>query len=203
MKEETISQKRLSTEVVYEFKEKYLKYKVKDSGGMATHNIGYEDISNEITDFEEKNAWFRQVGIYFMLLGGFFFLYNLTIAHKASLPIWVVVGIGFYITYYITSIKYEVIDVMGEVNLLVIKNHKKHDELMRKIFKTRNEYLRNKYYKIDPKENPIMETDKFKWLKNLGVITQREFEKFKKEIEENEKKKRQKKKTEAKILTIN
>lgn len=163
-----IEQKKHGTKIEFDFNDDFLGYKIKDTSGSNSINIRYEDITNNISEFEEKNQWYRNVGLVWFMLG----LIGLVIYKERS--IWLYLGVIFFGLYYFFQISYSRIDAISH-NLLIIKNDK-HDEIMKEIFNYRNNYLKSEYGKIDEKNDKKNELNKFKWLKNLGVIAPYEFD---------------------------
>jgi len=65
-----IVQKSGSNKAVYNFLDDKLKYSIKDSSGKNTFSIDYGSIPYEdFSEIEQKNAWYRNVGILWCLLG--------------------------------------------------------------------------------------------------------------------------------------
>jgi hypothetical protein len=170
-----IEQKKYGTTVEYDFKDDFLYYKIKDAGGSNSFNIRYEEITNDVTELEEKNQWYRNAGIFWIILG----LIGLVLG--GTISIWLILGVIFYGIYYFYQTSYSKIDATSH-NLLVIKD-KKHDEVMKEIFSQRNSYLKINYGKINEENDKKIELNKFRWLKNIGAIADYEFEDFRKVLE--------------------
>ena len=65
-----INQKKSSNQTKFEFGDEKLKYTVKDASGKKTFTTEYGSISDDDFDeLEEKNDWFRNVGILWILIG--------------------------------------------------------------------------------------------------------------------------------------
>lgn len=170
-----IEQKKHGTKIEYDFNDDFLYYKVNDEGGSGSANVQYEDITNNVTEYDERNQWYRNVGFAWLILGSIGTILN------RNISIWLVLGVVFYGLYYYYRTSYSRINATSH-NLLIIKDDK-HDEVMKQIFDHRNEYLKAKYGKIDEKNNKQAELNKFTYLKNLGVIADYEFEDVKKALE--------------------
>lgn len=170
-----IEQKKHGTKIEFDFNDEFLYYKIKDGNGSNSFNIRYEDITNNITEFEERNQWYRNVGLFWLILGLVDMILNGT-----KLSLWLVLGIIFNGLYYYYQISYSKIDATSH-NLLIIKNDK-HDEIIKEIFSQRNNYLKREYGKINEKNDKQNELNKFRWLKNIGVITDYEFVDFEKAL---------------------
>lgn len=170
-----IAQKKHGTNIEYDFKDDSLHYKIKDGSGSNSYIIHYEDITNNITEFEERNKWYKDVGSIWVVVG----LLGITLG--AQMFFWLVLGIICYGLYYYYFISYSKIDAIY-YNLLIIKD-KEHNKVMKEIFNHRNAYLKAKYGKINEKNDKQNELDKFKWLKNLGAISEKELADFEKTIE--------------------
>lgn len=170
-----IEQKKNGTKVEFDFNDDFLYYKIKDSNGSNSFNIRYEDITNSITEFEERNSWYKNVGLFWAILGVIDMALN-----RTKLSLWLVLGIIFYGLYYYYQTSYSKIDATSR-NLLIIKNDK-HDEIIKEIFSQRNTYLKREYGKINEKNDKQNELNKFRWLKNIGVIADYEFIDFEKAL---------------------
>lgn len=170
-----IEQKKNGTKIEYELEKEFLHYKMNDENGSHSVTVPYEDISNDISEFGEKNQWYKNVGLIWLFIG----LVDLMMS--GTLSMWLVLGILFYGFYLFYQTSYSKINATN-YNLLIIKN-KNHDELMGEIFKHRNDYLRTKYGMIDTKNDKKNELNKYKFLKNLGVISEKEYDEFEKTIE--------------------
>lgn len=169
-----LKQKKFGTQIEFNFKDDRLDYKLKSSSGLTSFNVLYENISNDITESETKNEWYRNVGFAWVLIG-LIDTFILT-SDGVHLSFWLVLGLIFYGIYVISAISYSCIDA-SNCNLLIIKN-KKHDEVITKLFQKRNDYLKSKYAKIDVHNRPENELNKFKWLKEIGAITEQDFNYF-------------------------
>lgn len=66
---------------------------------------------------------------------------------------------------------------------MFILQDEQHDEIVDAIYKRRNSYLQDTYLPINYDNNPQAELSKFAWLKELGVINERENQVIREEIE--------------------
>lgn len=66
---------------------------------------------------------------------------------------------------------------------MFILQDKQHDEVVERIYKSRNSYLQDRYLSIDYGNDPQKKMSKFAWLFELGVINGREFQVIREEIE--------------------
>lgn len=173
-----IEQKKNGTKVEFDFQDDFLYYKIKDGNGSNSFNIRYEDITNSITEFEERNSWYKNVGLFWAILGVIDMALN-----RTKLSLWLVLGIIFYGLYYYYQTSYSKIDATSH-NLLIIKNDK-HDEIIKEVFNHRNDYLKANYGKINKENDKNNELNKFKWLRNLGVLADYQFEDLIKDLEKN------------------
>ena len=174
-------QQKFDRVIEIDLKDDFLYYKVKNMSGSSSHNIQYEDISNNVSEFEVRNTWYGYVGFAWSLIGLIqMFIFN---SGEIRISFWLLMGILFFVIYIFYKISYINIDTYQN-NLLIIKNGN-YDEIIKNIFDKRNDYLRSHYAKIETNGDKTEELKKFKWLKTIGAITEDDFNQFEKALNEN------------------
>ena len=164
-------QKRFGTEIEVDFRTEHICYRFRNRSGAFQHNVPYEGISNDRLEREDRSEYFRNVGIFLLLMSLIDWLAG---ARGIMLWGWLILGAGGIAYYYLSTIKFTVIPADG-VALLVIRD-KDHDRLIREIVARRNTYLKAKYGKVNTENDREREIAKFAWLRRLGAISQEEFD---------------------------
>lgn len=156
-------------------------YKIKDESMNRTENIPYENILNEQYEIYESNKTFKNNAIYGGIVGVLFLAINIFYGTRLWAWLFLLSSPTFYYLYHRSKTAFTVIKTTGEINIFILQdNH--HDEILDRIYKTRNSYLQGKYLSINYENDPQSEINKFNWLKELGVITKREYQVIHEEI---------------------
>ena len=174
-----ITQKKMGTEISFDFTDDGVKYAMKDKNHSESLTIPYEDITKNTSTFEERNSWFRNVAIYLGILGGISLIYNI-VHTNITVPIWLILAGVFFLMYKYMRVEYTVIDC-ANARMYVIKDSL-HEQVIKTIHAWRCEKLANKYGTINWHNDPNSELQKFAWLKAQEVITAEDYERFRVEI---------------------
>lgn len=105
-----IEQKKFSTKAAFSLEDDGVTYEVRDGSGVTTFRSDYEDISFETSFFEERNAWFRNVGYIWLVIGGIQTALRFQDTGKLVPSIWLFFGIAFVFAYYWRRIGYTIFD---------------------------------------------------------------------------------------------
>jgi hypothetical protein len=140
--------------------------------------IPYESISNDKVMFEAGQRWKAITG---GIIVGFAVLTMLGTEGKAIFPLWILIpGIGLLFEFYRN--KKKLISLSCEkYNLLLLDNQEGH-LFLDKVFEKRNSYLRNKYAYINWENDMTTELNRFQFLKNLGVLSEGQFDDLKNKV---------------------
>ncbi len=174
-------QKKCGTHITIELLPHGVKYSLKDAKHYEAFTVAYEELGTHTWEFEERLAVFQFLAFYFFILG-VVRLDRDVIEKKLTVPLWLLVAAGFYLLYRVRRIRYTVLDCDG-CRLYVIQD-KYHDQILKTLQTWKAEYLRSKYARIDPDNDPALELRKLSWLKAEGIITDDEFEQLKSELED-------------------
>lgn len=71
-----IKQRAQSTRIEYVFEEDRLRYSWQDSSGSRSFTVGYGEISRDRQTLVERNAWLRNVGLFWIGLGLLLTIFN-------------------------------------------------------------------------------------------------------------------------------
>ncbi len=173
-------QKKFSNSTVFIFGKDKLKYSIKDRGGSSTFNVEYAEIPLDQNEFDERNSWYRNVGIFWVAIGFMQLYFMVTEDAGFKVPIWLLLGSVCFVFYYIARTSYTVIPT-NSGSVFVIKD-KKHDEILSELYQRRKGQLLSWYGKINLANEPENEIAKYQWLFDQEVINEGEFESYKNEV---------------------
>ncbi len=168
-----IIQKRFSNRATFSFGESQLKYTIKDSGGSQSFSIDYGSIPAEVGEREERNAWFRNVGIFWIAIGVLQIGARFTEQGRLKGSIWFTLGILCFIVYWAAKTRYSVINT--DKGLIFIIKNKQHDQVMNELDARRKRQWRQLYGEVDLTNDLAREIEKFRWLKENNVISEAEY----------------------------
>lgn len=174
-----IKQNTLSGKTEFEFLDEALKYKIEDSGGSLAFSIPYGDIPAEGIELKLRNIFLGTTGWLLFTVGFFFALLNANSAEYnyevgGYLLGAMLLGIIFYIGYHFSAVSMTIFQTdKGEIRVL---KGAKHDEVLKEIDRRRKKQWYQWYADIDYSNAPENEIDKFKWLLDHDVITDREYQ---------------------------
>ncbi|MDP8208636.1 MAG: hypothetical protein P9L92_18380 [Candidatus Electryonea clarkiae] len=169
-----ISQRKLTTWTQFEFEDEKLKYTMKDSAGKRTFSVPYTSISTEKSELEERSNWFRNVGIFWVLIGVVQIVYRLIEGGSFGGSLWLTLGVICFIIYGFSGTKFTILE--SEKGGIFVLNNKEHDNIIDTIFSRRKEQLKLMLGDIDFSNDPRKEVRKFQFLHNEKVITDEEYD---------------------------
>ena len=180
-----LKQYKNNNRIQFEFKEYGINYTLVDSSIKKTEFIPYENIENDSYELFEKNDYYKNNAIYTGVVGVIFLAIN--IIYQTTLWSWLflIACPTFAILFKRSKTDFKVINVEDKIDIYIIKDEK-FEEINSLIYSKRNEYLKENYYAIDYDNDVNSEIGKFKWLRNIGVINDREFNVIREELINNE-----------------
>jgi hypothetical protein len=167
-----IVQKRFSNKATFSFGDKELRYTIKDSSGSQAFSIEYGAIPTDVNELEERNVWYRNVGIFWVALG--LLQIGMRFADQGELrgSLWLTLGVLCFVVYWSAKTKYTTINT-DKGRIFVIAN-KQHDQVMSEIETRRKAQWHSWYAEVNFGNEPRKEIGKFQWLRERGVITDAE-----------------------------
>ena len=166
-----LRQKSWSNKTTFQFTDNKLQYSIKDSNGTHSFSIEYGSVSlDDKRELEEKNSWFRNVGILWLLIGGLQTILRFSDSGDIKLSIWLILGFICFAVFMFVKTKFTIFKTESG-NILIIQN-KQHDQILDEIKKRRKEQLLAWYGEINYDNNPNDEMNKFIWLKNQTLISE-------------------------------
>jgi hypothetical protein len=176
-----LTQKKSSNQTIFEFGEDKLKYSLKGTSGKKIFSTDYGAISDEDFDeFEEKNEWFRNVGILWVLIGVFQIANRLMESGSFSGSMWLTLGIICLITYRYKTTSYTIVD--AETGRIFIIKDAQHSKILDEISSRRKKQWKIWYGSVNYENDSQNELNKFQWLLDKKVISEDEFKTVKLEI---------------------
>lgn len=169
-----IRQSRFSNKTTFVFGDEAFKYTLKDTTGQQSFSVPYTYIPTDKNELEERNPWFRNVGLFWVLIGVVQFTYGLFETGALIPSIWLILGLVCFAIYRIASTRYTVLNTKRG-SIFVIRDGK-HEEILHELAIRRKTQLRTLYGVIDYDNDPSVEMNKFRWLFQEGVITKQELE---------------------------
>lgn len=167
-----IHQKRFSNKIGFSFGKDKLAYSVKDRSGTHTFDIYYGDIPKDRQELEEKNDWYRNVGIFWVLIGVVQIIYRYHETGVLKGSVWLMLGVICFIVYAVAKTRFTIIPTQSG-KIFIIQN-KQHAKILEEIEGRRKKQLYEWYGEIDFSNDPNKEIAKFKWLANQGIIDENE-----------------------------
>ena len=156
-----LTQKRSSNQTRFEFGEDKLKYSIKDASGKTTFSTDYGSISDEDFDeLEEKNTWFRNVGILWVLIGSVQIISRFMESGAFTGSMWLTLGVICLITYRFKTTNYTIVD--AEKGRIFIIQDDQHSKILDEISIRRNKQWKLWYGSVNYENDPQSELIKFK-----------------------------------------
>lgn len=165
-----ITQKRFSNQTRYRFGDERLDYRIKDPSGEREFSIAYMAISNERQTFIERNAWLRNVGIFWAVLGAFLTWLKLS-DDKPGFPlsIWLVIGIGCWVAYHFRTTRFIVLG--SEKGNLFVIDDADGARILDELRTRRGAAMRAEYDFFPEGDSPERLRGRFNWLHREGALT--------------------------------
>ena len=169
-----ILQKKLTNNTKFEFGEEKLTYTVKDSSGSQSFLAEYSSIPADMSEFVEQNAWYRNVGIAWLVISGFQMAHWFSESGTLKISLWLILGAIFFAIYMLAKTDYSILNTENG-RIFIIKDAK-HDRILNELYRRKQDQLLASYGDINYSNDPNNELAKFNWLANEGVITESERE---------------------------
>lgn len=167
------TQKRLGTNISFEFADTELTHAIRDKSGERDSTTDYAEIGlNKRRVFETKE-WYRNVGILWCIIGVAsvaFDLYNGNLGVLSGF--WLVIGSGCLIYYFVTKTSYTVIDT--EQGSLWVIEDKQQPQIVSEIEKRRKARLHDLYGALNLENDADRELARIEWLVKQKVLTRQE-----------------------------
>lgn len=163
-----ITQKRFSTRTRFELGESDFAYRLDNDGSSCTYRLEYVELSSDRETLVERNGWWRNVGLLWMLIGVFSAVVVYTGEHQLRLPIWLWLGIICYGVYQFRVIRYQIIP--AERCNVVIIDDASGAEVIRELESRRATQLRQRFDYLAADEHPEHQRRRIEWLGKQGAL---------------------------------
>lgn len=167
------TQKRLGTNISFEFADTELTHAIRDKSGERDSTTDYAEIGLSKRRVFETKEWYRNVGILWCIIGlasVAFDLYNNNLGVLSGF--WLVIGSGCLIYYFVTKTSYTVIDT--EQGSLWVIEDKQQPQIVSEIEKRRKARLYDMYGALNLDNDADRELAKIEWLVKQKVLTRQE-----------------------------
>jgi len=167
-------QKKNANEVTIEILSNGINYSLSDKTIKKNEFIPFENITNETYEFYESNDSFKNNSIYTGIIGILFLSINIIYQTRLWAWIFLLAAPIFLYLFWRSKVSYLVLTVDGKTDIFIVMDSD-YKSIQNRIISERNIFLKKTYCKIDFSNDRSEEIKKFKWLYNLGVITENEF----------------------------
>jgi len=174
-------QKKNKNHIRVVIKKNGIDYHIQDPMIDKQFFVPFEDLSNRSYSFKEQNNGMKNFAIYTGVMGSLFLFINLLYETRFWSWLFLLSSPFFYWRYKASQIAFIVIECEQSPQLYLIKDGQEmaiYDALI----SARNKYLRTCYAAIHYENSRAAELQKFGWLYDLGVITEREYSFLKDEL---------------------
>lgn len=180
----SFEQKKRTVRFTFKFLEDKILYSTDFAGSVSNYKINYTSITNSKSTVIDKNEWYRNVGVLWLLIGLIVEVLP-ALAGNSQGFLWTFLGSMMLGVYRYNFISYSKFD-SHPANLLIIKD-KDHDEIYDAILEKRNKFVMSQYGAIDEKNDPTQEKERFRYLLEEEIITPELFEDRMKELDKRAK----------------
>lgn len=167
------AQKRLGTNISFDFAATELTHTIHDKSGERDFTTDYAEIGLGKRRVFENKEWFRNVGALWCIIGVASIgidIYNGTLGLWSGF--WLVIGAGCLIYYFASKTAYTVIETQNG-SLWVIED-KQQSQIVSEIEKRRKDRLYDLYGALNLDNDADQELAKIEWLVKQKVLTRAE-----------------------------
>lgn len=168
-----IKQKRFSHSSLFEFRNDDLKFTGKDESGAYSFSLKYASIPSDSSELIERNGWFRNVGILWVLIGVLQIALHYRDSGGFGGGFWFLAGI-ICLTLYATAKNKYTVFTTDKGRIYILKD-KQHDDIINEISSRRKGQLLSWYGELNYSNDPNAELEKFRWLMHEGAIGEVEY----------------------------
>lgn len=163
-----LTQKRFSTRTRFELGPSDFSYRLDTDDSSRTYRMEYADLSADRETLIERNSWYRNVGLLWIVIGLFSAVATYLDKQQLSAPIWLWLGIFCYGVYHFRVIRYQIIP--AERCNVVIIDDASGIEVIRELQARRSRQLRQRYDYLAVDEHPEQQRNRIEWLAKQGVL---------------------------------
>lgn len=142
----TITQKKALNTTTFVFHDSELHYSINGPAGSSSFKVEYQDVPDERSELEERQIWFRNIGVLWIIIGAVQIYLQLSEHGRLGLPFWFLLGVGCLGYYWFSATKFTVFDsARGRMFVIV---DKKQAAILSEIRNRRANQLKRGYAKI-------------------------------------------------------
>ena len=169
-----VQQRHGATRLRYRLDTDSVEYRVEDSSGSRTFNVAYTELSRDRQELLERNEWFRNAGMLWMLIGVVFTALSFG-GERPAISLWFWIGLLCYLIFRLRTTHYTIIP-SDKGNLLVIHNSD-HDRIVNELETRRADQFRREYDFVPDGDEPDNYRKRLDWLKREGALSDEDVEK--------------------------
>ena len=169
-----VQQRHGATRLRYRLDTDSVEYRVEDSSGSRTFNVAYTELSRDRQELVERNEWFRNAGMLWMLIGVVFTALSFG-GERPAISLWFWIGLLCYLIFRLRTTHYTIIP-SDKGNLLVIHNGD-HDRIVKELEMRRADQFRREYDFVPDGDEPDNYRKRLDWLKREGALSDEDVEK--------------------------
>lgn len=168
-----ITQKHASNKIRFVFNDDRVDHAWQDSSTSRSFSVPYTEISRERQTLTERNTWFRNAGLLWMLIGSVWIIASWSQNHGTQGWFWLLLGALCYGTYRLQATRFIILP-SDKGNLLVIDDED-GKRIISEIEKRRVKQFREEYDFFPHDDSPEQLRNRFKWLHREGALSDDEF----------------------------
>lgn len=171
-----IAQKRGLAKTRYVFNDERVEYAWQDSSTSRSFSVPYTEISRDRQTLTERNAWYRNLGVIWLLIGALLIVVSWSSADRSSVwsgVFWMLLGAASY-GYFRFNVTRYVIIPSDKGNLLIIDDEK-GERIVGEIESRRKAQFQAEYDFFPDGDSPEQLRKRFNWLHSEGALTDEEF----------------------------
>jgi hypothetical protein len=169
-----ISQKRFSATTRYVFHDDRVDYAWKDSSTSRSFSVPYTEITRDRQTLTERNTWFRNVGLLWLLIGGIQLAASWSAASGQKGGLWLALGAACCAAYRFRVTGYVILP-SDKGNLLVIDDES-GKQIVAEIETRRADQFRSEYDFFPESDSPQQLRNRFTWLHREGALSDEELQ---------------------------
>jgi hypothetical protein len=157
-----------------------LKLYLKDAEGEYENYIAYESLKSEAQICCRKNSQLLFITLAAISFAGCILLQSLITKQGFKyIIIPVAIAVLFTVLYQVKQKKYVVVETFDRKKVIFLKdkpNRQALENFLAQLWLKRKQYLRDKYFYINPNQNLQQQTERLRWLLEQNVITKVEYQ---------------------------
>jgi len=176
-----LQQKHLNEHRFFSLEPNRIRLYVKDFDGEIETYIPYEKVTKTTRTITQQDGRLYIAAISFGIFALIGLLLNFVGASTLMrwTPLWAIASFVFFGFHFYKKRQYLLLDLTDHTSIFFLANKPSKSDLsqfLKLTYDARKKYLRDKYYAIDPANEPNDELGKFQWLLKEEIITEAEFQ---------------------------